>query len=280
MDAAADRIREAAKWLLVSFGGVGVVVATGVALSDLGAVQSTTLSVFAVLTVLLALIGVVVAILAAGSVVNRSFVTLAGVAAEPWPDSEKSVNLAGFASVTDLNDAYVEATTTSRLAAESLLQHKFTSAEVKEGDTEALLKKHAEAAAQRVSMYNAIAGPLLRQASFLRVSQAYEKAKWGMGLGVGLTALGLLAFVLITSRPVVGGPVVGDVPTDVTIVLTDEGERYVAATLGKSCTPEELSGTAIDHAGETTVVAVPTVGDCREGIIRISPDLGSVRAVK
>jgi len=111
---AADRIRESAKWLVASFAAVGALLIAGLQIADIGSLTDERLA-WAIVGIIVGVLGVVVAIAAASSVVTKSFVTLKGLAAQSdEKDPLKCINgdkvlLGGFESVAEVRDAYEEA---------------------------------------------------------------------------------------------------------------------------------------------------------------------------
>jgi hypothetical protein len=318
LETATNRIREAAKWLLAAFGAVGVVLVAGVALSDMSNVTEDPGRLLgAGLSVAMAVLGVVVAILAAGSIVTKSFVTLEDLATDEkireaaasdevasqgrWrlatiirrralsaPVTDPLM-LGGFDDVQSLWKSYSEALRASHEALRSLYEHQgqdlLSSSAQKDGDIiaqydsrSALLVRKAKAAANLVRFHDEVCAPLLARQSFVQVRAAYQRAKKGMGVGATVAVFGVLSFVALTSQPA-SAPVVGETPTQVVINLRGEQQEYLDA-LGRTCdlrTP--VHGTAIATEGNTIVVAVPSTEDCREAILRLPPEDAVIRQV-
>jgi hypothetical protein len=107
---AADRIRESAKWLLVSFAAVGATLIAGLQLADIGSLTNDVDNrlTWAIVGIALGVAGVVVAIASASSVVTKSFVTLKSLADGDGSDAaSKSVAgdravLGGYATLKEL----------------------------------------------------------------------------------------------------------------------------------------------------------------------------------
>jgi hypothetical protein len=281
LDSAAERIREMAKWLLAAFGAVGVVVVAGVALSDLGDIADPSARWSAVGAAILALVGVVTAVLAAGSIVTRSFVTLTDVAADTKSPVTDEVLLTGLDNAEALKDEYVKALRLHRESADALFRHASTrpAAGVTQDDHNAwsdVLSERADAAAARVTFYDGIVRVLLSRQSFLNVSRAYEKAKLGMAAGAIVSVVGILLFVFATTEPD-GAPVVGTTPAGVVVSIRPRGEGAAHAALGERCDLRKLMGTAIATEGDRILVAVPKSASCRSAILRLSPAQAVVR---
>lgn len=268
---AAERIRESAKWLLAAFGAAGAVVFAGIALSDLGTVEEWWLRIIAVALAFLALLGVVIAVLAAGSVVTASFATVQDLARKGSADE---LSLAGLADVETLRQELLNAYALHRETAAALYAYLLEDnprSEIREK-----LARQADAAANLVRVYEGIARPLLERQSYLQVSRAFFWAKLGMGSGVVLALVGVLGFVSITSQPRKGAPIVGATPVAVTVSVRDAYQHRLARRLGPECDLKDIRGTAIAAEGVITVVAVPATGGCNEGIYRFSPAMAVI----
>ena len=83
--AAAERIRDSAKWLLGSFAAVGAILVAGLQLTGVGELEDGRLR-WALGGLAVAVVGVVIAIGAAGAVVTKTFVTLKWLAQRPDGD--------------------------------------------------------------------------------------------------------------------------------------------------------------------------------------------------
>lgn len=323
LETATNRIRDTAKWLLTAFGAVGVVLVAGVALRDMARVTEDPVRLMsACLSIAVAVSGVIIAILSAGSVVTKSFVTIDDLATEEKLRKEANVTsapsegaihgmlrtmlrnrlarkrrtslsvtdpllLGGFDDVGSLWQSYSEALRVNREALCSLYEHQgqelHSAPSVKDEDiigqydaTTALLQRKAEAAANLVRFHDQVCEPLLVRQSFLQVRAAYRGANKGMGVGVALAVLGVLGFVITTTQPI-SLPVVGKTPIPVTVVLKQSQQRFIDALGGTCDLAKAISGTAIAAEGNITVVAVPATENCKESILRLSPEDAVIR---
>jgi hypothetical protein len=261
--AAADRIRDSAKWLIATFGAVGAAVFAGIALSDLGRVSDVRLFVVAVGFAVIAALGVILAIVAAGRVVTESYVTLSTIKDFDNKDTDM---LAGL-SVSEFHRDWAEAREQSRKAQEGLNAAYLNS---KSGVPAELTRKLAAAESQR-RLLEALAKPFLVQKSFERVRDAYVRARLTIGVGVLVTFVGIIGFVAITQHAAPRVPVVGTVPAQVRAEIKKDAWDKYRGVLGADCDLSALSGTAIGTHGDVVVVAVPSSGTCNEALLNLGP---------
>lgn len=270
---AGDRIREASKWLLTAFGAVGVVVVAGVALGDVGRVAPSD-RWLAVTCVAVAVIGVGIAILAAGSVLTQGFVTLEEAATAN--EVKDPALLAGLPNVAELRRRYLTSLTQSRESAEALYTHLGGDATAPNfADTTKALTKKAESATAMATYYDDQVHQVLTRQNYAKVAAAYDGARIRMALGTGLAVVGILGFVLVTASPA-QSPVVGKVPVAVTVTVDPIAQDRVHALLGAQCELTDLPGTAIATEGEAVVVAFAKHSDCAEGLVRFAPGEATV----
>lgn len=285
LETAADRIRESSKWLLAAFGAVGVVVVAGVALSDLSKVADFWTLGAAAGCMLLALVGVFIAILAAGEVVTKGLVTLDDLVEEQAGKKLDKAFLAGL-SVDEFKTKYVDAITIQRNLVDEFYAHLENAGKADTGGESVkqyeqktiLMQTRAAAATRRAAVYTDLLRPLLIHQSYVLVKEAYEHAKRKMAAGALIAAAGVLLFVTLTSTATENsGPVVGDVPVQVVAEIRMGQHARIAELVGDSCDLKKIIGSAIATEGNVTVIAIPGSADCRQQILRLSPEDALIR---
>ncbi|MCW2651665.1 MAG: hypothetical protein JWR32_2641 [Mycobacterium sp.] len=271
--AAADRIRASAKWLVATFGAVGAVVFAGIALSDLGQVSDGRLFVVAVGCAVLAALGVIYAIVAAGNIVTQSYVTLSTIGDSDEDSDEDTDMLAGL-SASEFHQAWAAARKESRTVQEQRNAAYISSTS---GMPAELSRKLVAAEWQR-SLLEALAKPFLAQKSFEHVRDAYVSARIKIGGGALVTFIGIIGFVATTQHVPPRLPVVGTVPVQVRVEIKKDARDRYQRVLGADCDVSALSGTAIGTHGDVVVVAVPSSGTCSEALLDLTPADAAVMA--
>lgn len=267
--AAADRIRDSAKWLVATFGAVGAAVFAGIALSDLGHVSDGRLFVAAVVFAVLAALGVIYAIVAAGNIVTKSYVTLSTI-----KDSDDDTDMLAGLSASKFHQAWVAARKESRTAQEQRNKAYLSST----GGVPAELSRKLAAAELERSLLEDLAKPFLAQKSFEHVRDAYGRARIKIGAGALVTFVGIIGFVATTQHVPPRLPVVGTVPVQVRVEIKKDARDKYQGILGADCDLSALSGTAIGTHGDVVVVAVPSSGTCNEALLNLAPAEAAVMA--
>lgn len=293
---AADRIREAAKWLIVSFAAVGVTLFGGLQLASIGKLtwdHPERLSA-AVLGVLLGLIGIGIAIAGASSVVTKSYVSLRWLetldAADPVrADIEgDTVLLGGYESIAELSAALEEA----QLRRLQAYQHRYAPAPANE-DEERRKQRIARANAEFQYADNwalsleQVQTNVLEVASFNRVRSAYEGARIKMFLGAALTATGIAAFAWGANPPerIAAVEVLPSTPSNVTVTIDKEDRdakrpdlngTSLQQTLGMKCDLSSLNAVAVGARGESYEVVSARTDKCRAALFSVAPTQGKV----
>jgi hypothetical protein len=274
---AADRIRESAKWLLASFAAVGATLIAGLQLSDIGSLPLDADNKRAVATAVgltVGLLGVIVAVAAASSVVTKSFVTLRSLAGASASDSVKQAIegdkalLGGFDSIDELHSAYAAAVE----ARESALRVHY------ENPSDPAKATKAEAAQQWARTVGIAQRAVLDQASYDRLRNAYSNARWGILVGAGLTAAGIAAFAWGSNPPepqIV--PVLVRTPTEVLVAIDPEDRASFQRILGSNCDLSAIDAMAVSVVGETyQVVSIPNES-CESALFKVPAYRGEVR---
>jgi hypothetical protein len=272
---AAERIRESAKWLLVSFAGVGATLIAGLQLANVGALTNNGPEdrlTWAIVALAVGLLGVVFAIAAASSVVTKSFVTLKGIAEAAAEDAaRKGIDgdealLGGYESVGELQSAYEEAMKERR----DKLKAYF------EAPDDAK-RSAAEAADKWAIALGSIQRNVLEQSSFNRVRAAYGTARWGILIGAAMTAAGIAIFAWATNPPKAElVPLVMDTPTEVVVRVDPEDRKIFKPKLGPKCDLSSVDAVALDTVGSGYKLASVPHEDCQAAVFVLERDEGTV----
>lgn len=285
--AAADRIRESAKWMLTSFAAVGVVFAAGLQLADLGELSTDEPGrlVAAGIGLLATVVSITVAVAAAGSVAATSHVNLILLAHDDdFAKVRESINsdtvlLQPAADVAALEAQVTDATVEANARYDSWREAEARSAPEPEIAT---AREHAEAAAAEAKRWLAARDRTLSVASFLRVKYAYEWARKRIGFAAFGAAIGLILFAWGANAPaepqVDAGEILPKAPSEVSVVFTDTGRSQARKALGKKCDLGNVAAVAFDVSGETYQVATVKTKKCAAAWLAITPEIGAVVA--
>jgi hypothetical protein len=226
---ASDRIREAAKWLIVSFAAVGVTLYGGLQLASIGKLSTDQPGRLAAagIGILLALAGLTIAIAAASSVVTKSYASLRWLLHLPPTDpvradieGDRSL-LGGYQKIADLaND--IDSSQQRRLKA---YEDRYAPAPANETQQQrdarvAAANTEFELARNLASSLKNTENNVLQVASFNRLAGAYEKARRAMFAGAGIAAIGIALFAWGANPPalITARQVRPPAPSDVTII--------------------------------------------------------------
>lgn len=291
---AADRIREAAKWLIVSFAAVGVTLYGGLQLASIGKLSSDEPARLAAagIGIFLGLVGLTIAIAAASSVVTKSYASLRWLRHLPPADSIR-MNIEGDRS---LLGGYENL---DRLAceiesAQQRRQNAYEARYAPEPANETADQRNARAAASNKELELAekwtaslknIEANVLNTASFIRVASAYEKARRAMFAGAGIAAIGIALFAWGANPPqlITAEQILPPAPSDVTIIVApsardiprpDLGGRSLQQLLGKGCDLSAVQGIAVGAEGSSYQVVSIRTQKCSTVFFRISPSQG------
>jgi hypothetical protein len=283
LDASADRIRETAKWLIVSFAGVGSVLVAGSQLSSLGSLEPwSDRFLVALAGVAVALVAVVVAIYKVSTVLVLDPLSLRTLAtsrdatvAEIRRDLEGDDSLVPRGSLDSLYKDYHGA----------VVAQLDTYDAYRAGPTPSTLgtAQGADAYAQTQS---ALAQNVLAVARLLRVSKAFkDQRKWLFGMTV-VGAAGIVTFAAAANPPEEPAPEPAPAPalvregSSATIMLTETGKTLLQPRLREGCNTDALRVFTLDVArAGIDVVTMPT-RRCNGIRFTLTPLLGSVTTPK
>jgi hypothetical protein len=276
---AADRIRESAKWLLVSFAAVGATLIAGLSLTNIGGLSNDgphDRLTWAILGITLGVLGVVVAIAAASSVVTKSFVTLKWLGEQsqnkpPRADIEgDTALLGGYETVDQLKSAYDDA-----------MADRLTKMKASYDDPADTGKRTpAENAEAWAILLGQIVRHVVDQASFERVRASYGLARWGILLGAAISAVGIAVFAWAANPPKAEQvPVVSSTPSDVIARIDPEDRETFQAKLGTKCDLSQVHAVALGAVGESYQLASVPTDTCKPIVFTLAGDQGRVAPV-
>jgi hypothetical protein len=291
LSAAAERIRQSATWLLTSFAAVGVVLAGGLQLADLGKLSWDEPSrvVAALGGVTLAILGIAIAVGAASTVPTRSYVNLNWLVSHPDDPATQVVAgdqdlLAPYDTITALRNDTV------RWSREAQRLYGEIDSAGPAGETEpqrAERRKKAIAAYSEANdkskLASSITDSVLEVASFNRVRLGFEATRWFVLLGAVISAIGIVAFAWGANPPepkdkIPGGEVLPKTPSEVAIIVGDNANQraILASQLGDSCDLSNIAGIAVEVSGDTYKVVTLKTDKCKSQLLTIFPAVGKV----
>jgi hypothetical protein len=301
---AADRIRDSAKWLLGSFAAVGAILAAGLQLANIGNLngQDQSRLVAALVGVAVTVIAIVVAIWQAGRVAAVSYVSLGLLSTPDYSEeraeieTDKALILEGenlgqfsqraFAAAAAANSAfetYQQAETAVELAQANHPMppgpNAIEPAEVVEAKRVRDEKAAAsEEAYQRAQHFAKRRDSILEVASFLRVRNAYNKARNFMAAAAVAAAAGIVAFAWGANppHPLSSGELLPATPSDVTVVFSKPVPASVTQVLGPNCDFSNVAAIAMTVTGDTYQVATLKTDTCQAVFLSIPPYVGHV----
>jgi hypothetical protein len=276
---AADRIRESAKWLLVSFAAVGATLIAGLSLTSIGDLTNDgphNRLTWAIVGISLGVLGVVVAIAAASIVVTKSFVTLKWLGEQsqtkqPRRDIEgDTALLGGYETVDQLKSAYDDAMTDRRTKMKASY----------DDPTDDDKRKAATNARAWAILLGQIVRHVVDQASFERVRASYGLARWGILAGAAISAVGIAAFAWAANPPKSEQvPLVSSTPSDVMARIDPEDRKTFQAKLGTKCDLSRVHAVALGAVGESYQLASVPTDTCKPTVFTLAADQGRVAPV-
>jgi hypothetical protein len=266
-DVAIVQIREVVKWLIAAFAAVGVALAAGSQLSEMGHLSGWRL-IAAGGGIALVLVGIALAILKAVQVLTPEPISLKELADSPKyagvrkrVEDDPSLLLDHGASVAELG-----AERSSQLDAEKEAWKKFTD---DEADKDAL-RAAERASANRLATDEAV-GWLLEFTRYTEASRLFKRSLVWMTGAAAIAALGIGLFAWAAhpeEKAAEAAAVVAKAPAEIKIDLSDAGERQMADQLGPRCDGEELAAVAL--AGTSDDLEVVTVPDKHCSLVRFT----------
>jgi len=242
LHAAADRIRDTAKWITLSLAGIGAVALAGSQFSSVGALDDDSdRFTLAVLGAAAAGLAAVVALAVTAYVAVAPAATLDRLAkSKPWgsgPARKDTSLLGGLGTVAQLKTDYLAALQDQQTA---LTNHYSSPADPN-------LRTSAEAASARANALNAVAAGLTAAASYSVVAFRYKVAVICLIILalVGGSGLGLFVWAANPPDDAVASNANANVlttPKAAQLHLTQEGVTALAGNLGSGCATDHAIG--------------------------------------
>ena len=280
-DAAVVQIREVVKWLIGGFAAVGVALAAGSQLADLGSVEGLRLAV-AIVSVVAVLAGIAGAIFFATRVLVPKPISLKQLI------TEASTSEIGKAVVDDPDLLLGHGKSIPDFAEKRqavLVEEDAAWKAYEEGDKDAkpaLLPrvKKAEAARKRV---DGAMNWLISYARYLQVSKLFRDSLVAMFVAAAVAAAGIGGFAWAAhpeDKEDVATPVVERTPAAVVVDLSPEGEESLGDDLGEECNTNKLEAIAVSGSSEALEVVTIPSDTCELDRFVLTPDLGEADNVE
>ena len=274
VQAAEDRVRETAKWLIVAFAAVGTTLIAGSQLSDLGTLQAGTIRFWVALAgVMVALGAVVAAIVSVSQVLVGDPVSLGGLSegagrlSKIREQLEADEALVPDGSVSHFRVRYLNARAAQREAYEAYQASP-------SNDTQTT----AQLADANARFRTAEAANILEVARFLAVAGAFRRARFWLAGSAAVAAIGVVAFAA-AANPAGGRRVIAfSVPGRAVLQLSARGSELLAAQAGRSCQRRRLDVILLGVGGAGADVVTQPAPGCRSVRLTVSRPIGSVRA--
>ncbi|MFE9837356.1 hypothetical protein ACFYP4_19840 [Streptomyces sp. NPDC005551] len=293
---ASDRIREAAKWLIVSFAAVGVTLFGGLQLANIGQLSADQPSrlIPAALGFLLGLVGLALAIYAASSVVTESYASLWWLTGQANEQLRLALErdptlLGGYPTIASLMEEIEQAQKRRKEA------YGARYAEAPEGESDSDRKSRMERvdtefyhASYTLQSLAQVEQRVLQVASFDRVGKAYEESRTKMFWGAGIAALGIGLFAWGVNQPaspksVKAEQVLPPSPSNVTAVINESGAdsqlvsgKSLRQALGKDCDLSKVGAIALSASGDTYDLVSLKTDKCNSVYFTVNPSQGKV----
>jgi hypothetical protein len=274
-DAAADRIRETAKWLIASFAAVGAVLVAGTQLSNLGSLPVGEARFWiAVAGVVVALTAVVVAIAVVSGVLVVEPSNMKDLAEKPDDATQKlrdvleaDRSIVSTGSLATLSTSFVDA----------LERRDSAYAAWRRAPDDEDLGRKAQIAQDYAALESAQVQQVLAVANLLRVSNAFKGAKfWLLGTTIAAAA-GITAFAAAANPPRTVDPVGVTTGNTVTVELTALGRSVLRARAGDTCAPATVRAIALAVSGAGVEVVTLPRRSCPAHRFTVQKGLGTVR---
>ena len=279
-DAAIVQIREVVKWLIAAFAAVGVALAAGSQLSDIGHLSDWRLFA-AGGGIFLVLVGVALAILKAVRALTPEPISLKELvessehkAVRDKVASDRTLLLGHGGSV-----AEIQCELNRQNEEETSAWAKFAQ---NENDKEAL-KAAERASANRLATDEAV-GWLLEFARYTEISHLFKRSLWWMTGAAAVAALGIGLFAWAAhpedKSDEDATPVVAKAPAEIEIDLSDAGKRELADELGPQCNGDELKAVALGGTADALEVVTVPSEDCSLERFTLTDTLGTYESTE
>ncbi len=273
---AADRLRDAARWLVVSFGAVAAVVFAGITVTrfgDLDPQAAPGLFATALAGAVAAMVGALAALLLSISLASASIVSLADLT-----DPRRSGATAAAARAVARDpllapwDGSLRRFTADIRGAHERYQGELRAWRENGDPGTGPLNR----ASERLTSLGRTQAQVLETASFVRLAARFASARWWLAGWLGLAAVGAGVFAWATS-PVASDSVPEQVTTATWAVPEDDRGRVTTAVGGDSCAVE-LDALPVlvldteDDGDRAEVVTVPSGSSCDAARLVVDTD--------
>jgi hypothetical protein len=276
LGAAADRLREAARWLVVTFGAVAAVAFAGISASRVDSIDLDTGRAefwWATGSLAAAVLGIVAALLIAMSLAAASTVTVADLVGSR-KRRQVGLNAARDSLARDPVLApwgHKTATLVTALEAARADFHDQLTAWHDNDDIESSAE-FVNRASTRIDALEQELDAVLKGASYVRLQKCFRVARWTLAVSLALAAAGATGFVLAT------GPESGeDIPAKIEAATWQVPKEQFAAlqqAWGGACAYQAAAVPVLvlgsDDDGKERDVATAPATDCRS--VRLTVD--------
>jgi hypothetical protein len=287
---AADRLRESAKWTLVAFAAVGVVLAGGLQLADIGELtwDDPGRLLVAAAGLCLAIAGIAVAVSAASRVVSSSSVNMGTLLSssqlEPVRtgiDADQDGLLGNQGTVATLRQNFTAASIAANDAFEATLDARDVENLTESEKAELIGAADASFASANAELnrLKGIRDRVLDVASYRSVLRSYERARRVIAFGAAAAAIGIVLFAWGANPPqsqsIDAGEILPKTPSEVTVVYTAP-PATLQDRLGPKCDLANVDAVAVSTKGNAWQVATEKTDDCRSVWLTVKPNQGEV----
>lgn len=280
-DAAVIQIREVVKWLIGGFAAVGVALAAGSQLSDIGSLEGLRLAA-AFAAVFLTLVGISLAIGFAVKVLTPAPAGLRRLALEE-DTSEVGKAIADDPSLLLGHGGSIKEFEERRKAALKGEDEAWERFDAKPDD-KALQAKALKATADRERIEEAMTW-LFSFARYTEASRSFKNSLRAMFAAAALAAIGIAGFAWAAhpeGKKEMGAaePIVAKAPAEVEIDLSNQGEEALGDNLGAKCDLDAVHAVAVAGTPEALEVVSLPMDSCQIVRFDLTSDLGTFQSLE
>jgi hypothetical protein len=277
--AAAQRIRDTAKWLVAAFAAVGALLIAGMQLKDLGALEGPD-AWLAAIGAALGIAGVIVVVFCAAAVLAAGRLPLADVVGDPPRRADirerlqRSPNL--YQPFDSIDEFHEKLSDSWRQQATAFIDYNDESKSL--ADREAAGRRY-QSTLVFVRQFNPLNRRLLATAEYENVRARWDQSRKVIAAGIVVCAVGagLFAYTSAPDDDETATPAVMASPARAFLHLSESGRDEFAAVLGKQCTTRNLPVLALGRTnGNYDLVTDPASPDCDVRRIEVSDSEGEV----
>lgn len=273
----ADKVREAAKWIVAAFGALGAALIASLSLSNLGSLSGGDLGL-ALLGFVIGLAGTAIVIGSVSRVLTVSLASLSELSGSTVDSravallEKNEAMLGGFESPEKLATTHLHAQKRRVDAYEKMLQ-------ASDKPTYDSNDRVFQVASRELELTSPVVERVLGLVALDQLLRRYGEALKLTALGVSIAALGVALFAYYGHGPepnVEPQAAVADAPVVAVVDLNETGVQTFGDMLGKSCELDHLQVLALDSTGDSTdVVVLPGTG-CEVRRLTVTPNMGII----